>query len=120
MSLPYLTVVILLSPSCHCAYPQELHLVHRYRQVSLASTTKRQHQMQGRAAFELVLSRRLIVRPTETNYSVTDTLRPSEGQEEWHVHLLAPEDQTLLDWRNSFLFLDAFLDPRDLCRRISV
>jgi hypothetical protein len=71
--------------------------------------------MQSGAALELVLVCGLVVVPVHPccQSCVLHLLYPSLGSS-LNVHLLAAEDQTLLCWGNTLLFLDTLLDARDL------
>lgn len=70
--------------------------------------------MQSGAALELVFASGLVVVPVHPMPSVVYSPSLMSRSLVVHLHLLASEDETLLCWRNAFLFFNALLDARDL------
>lgn len=99
----------------------------RYHKHGLCrAATQGEHQVQSSAALKVVLGRRLVVAPVSRKMwsaRAQQLLRRGRRggvEARWRVqdicdvHLLAAEDETLLDGRDAFLLLDTLLYAGDL------
>lgn len=96
----------------------------------VATTTKRQHQMKNWTTLNLVVGCCFVVVPThwrknahmaisDIHHSVWFKL-PRKRHKCSYLHLLARKDQSLLLWRDAFLFFDTLLNAIDFVCGLNV